>query len=54
MEPFRNLLRERLGEAALKDIEEQGGPQWRDHLLYLDPLNTEWVKKVNQVCLYKR
>jgi len=34
--------------ATSEELDVLGGPQLRDRLLYLDPLNVEWVKKVNQ------
>lgn len=47
--PLRNLLEEKLGERAAEEVKSLGGPQLRDQLLGLDPLNTEWVKRVNRV-----
>ena len=49
--PFRDLLLEALGERAPADIDELGGPQLRDHLLQLNPLDVDWIKRVNQVKL---
>lgn len=47
--PLRALLEKKLGRHAAKEAESQGGPQLRDQLLSLDPLNTDWVKQVNKV-----
>ena len=48
--PFRELLLERLGsQPPPPDIAELNGPQLRDRLLEVAPMDVEWVKRVNQV-----
>ncbi len=50
--PLRALLEKRLGKQAAREAQNQGGPQLRDQLLSLDPLDTDWVKQVNKACIW--
>lgn len=49
--PLRQLLLEALGESAPADVNELSATQLRDRLLELDPLDVDWVKRVNEVCV---
>jgi L-galactono-1,4-lactone dehydrogenase len=46
LEPMRELLTSRLGE--VKDMESMSATQLRDALLAVDPVNQQWVIKVNK------
>jgi len=50
-EPLRKLLVAKVEGSDIQELSHLGGPQLRDRLLYLDPLNVEWVKQVNQVII---
>jgi hypothetical protein len=47
-EPLRRLLLAKQEGTTVQELSDLGGPQLRDRLLYLDPLNVDWVKQVNK------